>query len=151
MAEKATSRLNVRFGDWATPNQPRAECFSILIGCEFITVCALKELSMKMVVAILQPERLPCVQHALKRSKAQMVTVHRRRAHPDIRVQSSPQLRMEIFTEDKDAEEVVDAVRHAACPNGANFANEGRVFVVTSDRGRDLAEREHEPRRARAR
>jgi nitrogen regulatory protein PII len=116
-----------------------------------ITVRALKELSMKMVVAIIQPERLPCVQQALKSSKAEMVTVRRRRAHPDIRVQSSPKLRMEIFTEDFDAEEVVDAIHHAAFPNGANLTNEGRIFVVASDHGRDLAEREHEPRRARAR
>ena len=105
---------------------------------------------MKMVVAIIRPEQLSCVQQAVKISKAERVTVRGRSAHPDIRVHSSPKLRMEIFTADIDAEEVVDAIRHAAFPNGANSTNDGRIFVVSLDHRRDLSERERETLPARA-
>jgi nitrogen regulatory protein PII len=104
---------------------------------------------MKMVVAIIQTERLHCLKRALKTVNAELVTVRGRGAHPDIRVLASPRLRVEIVTEDMDAEEVVDVVRQAAFPNGVNSANHGRIFVVSVDPCRDHSERQHEALPAR--
>jgi nitrogen regulatory protein PII len=112
--------------------------------------CALKEPYMKMVVAIIRPERLHCLKRALKTVNAELVTVRGRTAHPDIRVHSSPGLRVEILTEDIDAEEVVDVVRQAAFPNGPNSTNDGRIFVVSLDHRRDFSDREREALPARA-
>jgi nitrogen regulatory protein PII len=104
---------------------------------------------MKMVVAIIRPEQLSCVQQAVKMSNAELVTVRGREAHPDIRVLALPRLRVEIVTEDMDAEEVVDVVRQAAFPNGVNSTNHGRIFVVSVDPCRDHSERQHEALPAR--
>ena len=67
---------------------------------------------MKMVVAIIRRERLPCVQKALKPAKSERVTVLGSRAHPDFRLRLAPRLRVEICTEDDHAEEIVDAVSY---------------------------------------
>jgi nitrogen regulatory protein P-II 1 len=94
--------------------------------------CALKEPYMKMVVAIIRPERLPCVKQALKMVNAELMTVSETHSygegegHPliyrssEIRVHTSPKLRVEILTEDIDAEEVVDTEQK----NSASFGRE---------------------------
>ena len=111
---------------------------------------------MKMVVAIIRPERLHSAQAALKMTKAELMTVTETQSYgqgeghtliyrsSEIRVQSSPKLRMEILTEDIDAEEVVDAIRCAGFSNDANYRNEGRIFVVPVDHYRGLRDGEHQ-------
>ena len=115
---------------------------------------------MKMVVAIIRPERLPCVELALKMVKAELMTVTETHGYgqgegqtliyrsSEIRIRSSPKLRVEILAEDIDAEEVVDAILHTSPSNGANSRNDGRVFVVSLDHYRELSERGHEAVRA---
>jgi len=95
---------------------------------------------MKMVVAIIGPERLRWVKNALKATKTVQVTVRRRRAHPDTRFHRSPKLRMEIYTEDLDAEEVVAAIRPTVYHKEDISINESRVFVVPLEQCRDQEE-----------
>jgi nitrogen regulatory protein PII len=100
-------------------------------------VTPFKEPYMKMVVAIIGPERLSWVKNALKTTKTVQVTVRRRRAHPDTRFHLSPKLRMEINTEDLDAEEVVAAIRPVVYPKEDTSFNENRIFVVPLEKSRD--------------
>ena len=95
---------------------------------------------MKMVVAVIGPERLCWVKNALKTTKTVQVTVRRRRAHPDTRFHRSPKLRMEIYTEDLDAEKVVAAIRPAVYPKEDMSSNESRFFVVPLEQWRDQEE-----------
>jgi nitrogen regulatory protein P-II 1 len=118
---------------------------------------------MKMVVAIIRPERLPCVELALNTVNAELMTVTETHSYgqeaghtliyrsAEIRVRSSPKLRVEILTEDLDAEEVVDAILHTGFPNGATSRNDGRIFVVSLDHYVDVSDREHEALPARSR
>ena len=118
---------------------------------------------MKMVVAIIRPERLPCVQLALKMTNAELMTVSETHSYgqgeghtliyrsSEIRFRSTPKLRVEILTEDFEAEEVVDAILHAGFPSGASSKNDGRIFVVSLDHYCDLSEREHDALPARSR
>jgi nitrogen regulatory protein P-II 1 len=119
----------------------------------FTSGCALKDASMKMVVAIIRPERLPSVQMAIKIFKAELMRVTETRScgrgegytliyrSSEIRVRSSPKLRVEILTEGIDAVEVVDAIVHTGFSNGANSKNDGRIFVISLDHYRELSER----------
>ena len=105
---------------------------------------ALKECSMKTVVAIIRHERLHSLKRALKSVHAELLTVRGRGAHPDARVLSSPRIRVEILVKDTDAQEVVDLVREAAFSNGVISSNDGRIFVISVDPSRDHSERQHE-------
>ena len=51
---------------------------------------------------------------------------------------------MEIITEDKDAEEVANAIRHAVFSNDVDSRNDGRIFVVSRDPCRDLSQKKPE-------
>jgi nitrogen regulatory protein PII len=95
---------------------------------------------MKMVVAIIGPQRLSWVKNALKTTKIGQVTVRRRRTHPDTRFHLSPKLRVEINTEDLYAEEVVAAIRPAVYPKEDTSFNENRIFVVPLEQCRDQKE-----------
>jgi nitrogen regulatory protein PII len=103
-------------------------------------VAPFEEPYMKMVVAVIGPERLCCVKNALKTTKTVQVTVRRRRAHPDTRFHLSPKLRVEIYTEDLNAEEVVAAIRPAVYPKEDMSSNESRFFVVPLEQCRDQEE-----------
>src|SRR5262245_62884293 len=90
------------FGDWATPNQWRAGRSSSPTFCwSAIRFTPKRNLSMKLVVAIIRPERLSQVQKALKSVNVERVNARKRAAHPDTRIYSSPTLRVEIFTRDR--------------------------------------------------
>lgn len=106
---------------------------------------------MKMVVAIIRPERLRCVQQAIKMVNADLMTVTETHSYgqgeghtliyrsSEIRVRSAPKLRVEILMEDTDAEEVVDAILHTGFSR-----NDGRIFVVSVDFHLDLFDSEHD-------
>ena len=105
---------------------------------------------MKMVVAVVRPDRLSFVKSAVKMTKAERMSVRVKSANPDSRVFSSPKVRVEVFTEDNDADGVVDAIEDAAFPNGAHSAKDGTIFVVSLDHSRDSSNREQEALPVRA-
>jgi nitrogen regulatory protein P-II 1 len=110
---------------------------------------------MKLVVATIRPERLACVQLALKNVKLESMNVTE--TYPckpedghvlvhgcsGFRIRSKPKLRLEIIVNEQDGEEVVDAI--------LDSGDEGRIFVVSLDVYLDVSEKEHATEPALAR
>src|SRR5262245_20625568 len=86
---------------------------------------------MKLVVALVRPDRLGCVKRALREVNIEQLTVRRRGPHPDTRFCMAPRLRVEITASDDNAERVFDAARRAAVPDGAISSSNASVFMVS--------------------
>ena len=97
---------------------------------------------MKMVVAIIRPERLEAVQAALNERDVYLMTVSdvrgcgRQRGHTEvyrgteIQVRLLPKVKLEIAVNEAFVEATVEAVVHAArTPNGGQIGD-GKIFVL---------------------
>lgn len=107
---------------------------------------------MKLVVATIRPERLACVQMALKSVKLETMNVTP--TYPcslddgnilvhgtaGFRFQATPQLRLEVIVNEFDADEVVDAILNSGFSVRPNSKDEGRIFVVSLDVYLDTSE-----------
>lgn len=97
---------------------------------------------MKMVVAIIRPERLEAVQAALNERDVYLMTVSdvrgcgRQRGHTEvyrgteIQVRLLPKLKLEIAVNEAFVEATVEAVVHAARTPGGGQIGDGKIFVL---------------------
>jgi nitrogen regulatory protein PII len=99
---------------------------------------------MKMIVALIRPERLTSVKRALRQVDAEQITVRRRNPHPDARVYMAPKLRVEIIVTERNAENVFHIVRQAAIPEGTKTLSNARVFMVAFESQTEPNENETE-------
>lgn len=111
---------------------------------------------MKLIVAIIRPEKLDVVAAALEKQDACLLSVcqvlsdgrepgytevYRGR---EVRVRR-PKLRVEAMTEDLLVEGVVEALARAAAPGGPWRSGDGQVFVLPVEASVPVCEREREP------
>jgi nitrogen regulatory protein P-II 1 len=113
---------------------------------------------MKMVVAIIRPERLEAVQQALNAHDVYLMTVSdvrgcgRQRGYTEIyrgaeiQIRLLPKLKLEIAVNDAFVEATVEAVVHAARTPETGQIGDGKIFVLpledcvrirTGERGRE--------------
>jgi nitrogen regulatory protein P-II 1 len=103
----------------------------------FLGVCA-----MKMIVAIIRPEKLEAVQEALNQRDVYLMTVSdvrgcgRQRGYTEVyraseyRVRLLPKLKVEIAVNDAFVEATVEAIVHAARTEGTGQIGDGKIFVL---------------------
>jgi nitrogen regulatory protein P-II 1 len=111
---------------------------------------------MKLVVAIIRPEKLDAVQAALQEQDAWLMSVaqalgdgrgpgyaevYRGR---EVQVRR-PKLRLEIVAEDHLVEGVVEAVARAAAPGGPWRNGDGQILVLPVEATVPVCEQEREP------
>ena len=111
---------------------------------------------MKLVVAIIRPEKLDAVQAALQEQDAWLMSVaqalgdgrgpgyaevYRGR---EVQVRR-PKLRLEIVAEDHLVEGVVEAVARAAAPGGPWRNGDGQILVLPVEASVPICERDNEP------
>src|SRR5918996_203664 len=97
---------------------------------------------MKLVVAIIRPERLEAVQAALNERDIYLMTVSdvrgcgRQRGYTEvyrsteIQVRLLPKLKLEIAVNDAFAEATVEAIVHAARSGDTGRIGDGKIFVL---------------------
>jgi nitrogen regulatory protein P-II 1 len=97
---------------------------------------------MKMVVAIIRPERLEAVQDALNQNDVYLMTVTdvrgcgRQRGFTEVyrgaefQVRLLPKLKLEIAVNDAFLEATVEAIVHAARTPGTGQIGDGKIFVL---------------------
>ena len=111
---------------------------------------------MKLIVAIIRPEKLDAVLAALENQDACVLSVcqvlgdgrepgytevYRGR---EVRVRR-PKLRLEVMAEDLLVEGVVEALARAAAPGGPWRSGDGQVLVLPVEASVPICEREREP------
>lgn len=97
---------------------------------------------MKMVVAIIRPERLEAVQEALNQHDVYLITVTdvrgcgRQRGYTEVyrgaefQVRLLPKIKLEIAVNDAFLEATVEAIVHAARTPEAGQIGDGKIFVL---------------------
>ena len=97
---------------------------------------------MKMVVAIIRPEKLEAVQAALNEREVYLMTVTdvrgcgRQRGHTEvyrgseIQVRLLPKIKLEIAINDAFVEATVEAIVHAARTQETGQIGDGKIFVL---------------------
>src|SRR4051812_12633014 len=97
---------------------------------------------MKMVVAIIRPERLEAVQEALNKHDVYLMTVTdvrgcgRQRGYTEVyrgtefQVRLLPKLKLEIAVNDAFVEATVEALVHAARSSTTGKVGDGKIFVL---------------------
>lgn len=97
---------------------------------------------MKMVVAIIRPEKLEAVQAALAERDVYLMTVTdvrgcgRQRGYTEVyrgaefQIRLLPKLKLEIAVNDAFAEATVEALVHAARTAGTGQIGDGKIFVL---------------------
>jgi nitrogen regulatory protein P-II 2 len=100
---------------------------------------------MKMIVAIIRPERLEAVQSALNERDVYLMTVTdvrgcgRQRGHTEfyrgteIQTRLLPKLKLEIAVNDSFVEAAVEAIVHAARTPQTGQIGDGKIFVLPLD------------------
>jgi nitrogen regulatory protein P-II 1 len=98
---------------------------------------------MKMIVAIIRPERLEAVQEALNERDVYLMTVTdvrgygRQRGHTEVyrgtefQPRLLPKLKLEIAVNDAFVEAVLEAVVHAARTPETGQIGDGKIFVLS--------------------
>src|ERR1700758_2335691 len=101
-----------------------------------------KEPRMKMVVAIIRPEKLEAVQAALNERDVYLMTVSdvrgcgRQRGYTEVyrgtevRIQLIPKLKLEIAVNEAFVEATVEAIVHAARSGDTGSIGDGKIFVL---------------------
>ena len=97
---------------------------------------------MKMIVAIIRPERLEAVQHALAERDVYLMTVTdvrgcgRQRGFTEVyrgtefQVRLLPKLKLEIAVNDAFVEATIEAIIHAARSGDTGKIGDGKIFVT---------------------
>jgi nitrogen regulatory protein P-II 2 len=97
---------------------------------------------MKLVVAIIRPEKLEDVQHALAERDVYLMTVSdvrgcgRQRGYTEVyrgtevRIQLIPKLKLEIAVNEAFVEATVEAIVHAARSGDTGAIGDGKIFVL---------------------
>jgi nitrogen regulatory protein P-II 1 len=97
---------------------------------------------MKLIVAIIRPEKLEAVQHALNERDVYLMTVSdvrgcgRQRGYTEVyrgtevRVQLIPKLKLEIAVNEAFVEATVEAIVHAARSGDTGSIGGGKIFVL---------------------
>jgi nitrogen regulatory protein P-II 1 len=100
---------------------------------------------MKMIVAVIRPERLEAVQRALNESDVYLMTVTdvrgcgRQRGHTEVyrgsefQVRLLPKLKLEIAVNDAFVEAAVEAIVHAARTPETGQIGDGKIFILPLD------------------
>src|SRR5712672_2067771 len=98
---------------------------------------------MKLVVAIIRPEKLEAVQEALNKHEIYLMTVTdvrgcgRQRGYTEVyrgtefQVRLLPKLKLEIAVNDAFVEATVEAVVHASRSSGTGQIGDGKIFVLS--------------------
>jgi nitrogen regulatory protein P-II 1 len=97
---------------------------------------------MKLVVAIMRPERLEAVQAALNESDVYLMTVSdvrgcgRQRGYTEVyrgtemQVRLLPKVKLEIAVNDAFVDATIEAIVHAARPPETGQIGDGKIFVL---------------------
>ena len=97
---------------------------------------------MKLIVAIIRPERLDEVQHALAERDVYLMTVSdvrgcgRQRGHTEfyrgqqVQTRLIPKLKLEIAVNESFVEATVEAIVHAARSGDTGAIGDGKIFVL---------------------
>jgi nitrogen regulatory protein P-II 1 len=100
---------------------------------------------MKMIVAIIRPEKLEAVQQALNEHDVYLMTVTdvrgcgRQRGYTEVyrgtefQVRLLPKLKLEIGVNDAFVEAAVEAIVHAARSGETGQVGDGKIFVLPMD------------------
>jgi nitrogen regulatory protein P-II 1 len=100
---------------------------------------------MKMIVAIIRPEKLEAVQHALNERDVYLMTVTdvrgcgRQRGFTEVYrgsefvVRLLPKLKLEIAVNDAFVEAAIEAIVHAARSGDTGQIGDGKIFVMPID------------------
>src|SRR5437588_8904173 len=100
---------------------------------------------MKLVVAVIRPERLEAVQAALNERDVYLMTVTdvrgcgRQRGYTEVyrgtafQVRLLPKLKLEIAVNDQFVEGTVEAIVHAARTPEAGQVGDGKIFILPLD------------------
>ena len=100
---------------------------------------------MKMIVAVIRPEKLEAVQHALNERDVYLMTVTdvrgcgRQRGFTEVYrgtefvVRLLPKLKLEIAVNDAFVEATIEAVVHAARSGDTGQIGDGKIFVLPID------------------
>src|SRR4051794_19316401 len=100
---------------------------------------------MKMIVAIIRPERLEAVQKALNEHDVYLMTVSDVRGcgrqkgytevyrEKEIQVRLLPKLKLEIAVNDAFVEACVEAIVHAARSGDTGQVGDGKIFVLNME------------------
>jgi nitrogen regulatory protein P-II 1 len=100
---------------------------------------------MKMIVAIIRPEKLEAVQHALNDRDVYLMTVSdvrgcgRQRGFTEVYrgtefvVRLLPKLKLEIAVNDAFVEATIEAIVHAARSGDTGQIGDGKIFVMPID------------------
>src|SRR6476646_12212218 len=97
---------------------------------------------MKMVVAVIRPEKLEAVQQALNETQVYLMTVSdvrgcgRQRGYTEVyrgtemQIRLLPKLKLEIAVNDAFVEAAIEAIVHAARTGDTGQVGDGKIFVV---------------------
>ena len=100
---------------------------------------------MKLVVAIIRPEKLEDVQNALNQMDVYLMTVTdvrgcgRQRGYKEMyrgqefQVRLLPKLKLEIAVNDAFVESTIEAIVHSARTEGTGQIGDGKIFVLNLD------------------
>lgn len=100
---------------------------------------------MKMIVAIIRPEKLEAVQHALHEREVYLMTVSdvrgcgRQRGHTEVyrgaefHVRLLPKLKLEIAVSEPFVEATMEAIVHASRSGDTGQIGDGKIFVLPMD------------------
>ena len=98
---------------------------------------------MKLIIAIIRPERLEAVQHALNERDVYLMTVSdvrgcgRQRGHTEmyrgteIQIRLLPKVKLEIAVNEPFVEATVEAIVHAARSPECGQVGDGKIFVLS--------------------
>lgn len=100
---------------------------------------------MKLIVAIIRPDKLEEVQRALNEHEIFLMTVTdvrgcgRQRGYTEVyrgtevRIQLLPKLKLEIAVNEAYVEPAIEAIVHAARSDGTGNIGDGKIFVMSMD------------------
>lgn len=100
---------------------------------------------MKLIVAIIRPEKLDDVQHALNERDVYLMTVSEVRGcglqrgytevyrDQQVQVRLLPKLKLEIAVNDAFVEATVEAIVHSARSGDTGSIGDGKIFVLSLD------------------
>lgn len=100
---------------------------------------------MKLITAIIRPEKLEAVQTALNESEVYLMTVTevrgcgRQRGHTEVyrgaevQIRLVPKLKLEIAVNEAFVEPTVEAIVHAARSGETGQIGDGKIFIVNLD------------------
>ena len=100
---------------------------------------------MKMIVAVIRPERLEAVQNALNQADVYLMTVSdvcgcgRQRGFTEVyrgtefQVRLLPKLKLEIAVNDAFVEAAIEAIVHSARSGDTGQVGDGKIFVLSLD------------------